>query len=167
MSPHARTSAEPKTSRLTILVTLIVPLLLAAGSRSAAEEQKIPALLDVPRQLAADRPDLARKRTDILSEHGTICSKALLQKQHCFRVVAGSAQDTACLAERGALKAAISLHVSISNALNAAVRSAVRYKLAVLCSSLDDELREMHAVDLEIVELELDALGEVLEVPLG
>lgn len=148
-----------------ILATL--PLLLIVAVGAEAQEQQIPALLQVPREVAVDRPELMTQRAEVLTERNVLHAKVLSQKKRCSRVIAGSAEHAECLSERGKLASEVARHSAESNAFNAAVRSTVQRNLGALCRSLHDEMQDMHAIDLEIVELELDALGEVLQVPLG
>lgn len=44
---------------------------------------------------------------------------------------------------------------------------AAQQQIAELCSSLDDETRELHAVNLRIVQLHISALGKLLHVPVA
>jgi hypothetical protein len=160
-----RTLDEIKTGAAMILVTL--PLLLVVAGGAEAREQQIPALLQVPRQVAVDRPELMIKRAEVLTERNGLHADVLSQKKRCSRVIAGSAEDVVCISERGELASKVARHIADSDAFNAAVLSATQRQIGELCNSLDEEMQEMHAADLKIVELEVDALGAMLHVPLG
>jgi hypothetical protein len=106
---------------LSVIALLCVLVLPAVG-------QQIPALADVPDDLASARPDLVNKRNQLEQERSSLHSKFEAHNASCSSVDEGSAQEKSCLAAQPPLLSAQQAHISKTNAFNILVHRALAAK---------------------------------------
>lgn len=112
---------------LSVGMALVLAVFMRPASTqesAGATPQQIPALLDVPVGLAPTHAELTAWHDRLLGERNALRAQVASQRARCSSVEQGSAEDAACIDERGHLAAAVDTHIRDSNAFDAAVRQA-------------------------------------------
>ncbi len=156
------------------LIALVTGLLLYCAPTPARAQGTIPALPEVPSQIAATHPELVQRRAELAHERASLHKRSDDHNARCTSVVAGSDDDQRCAAELDGLKRDVTAHIVSSNEFIAALGAAeqmaqtcapsavasARLQLQKL-TSLDDGLqRQLRLMDVVLKEQSANA-GEM------
>ncbi len=126
---------------------LVLAAIIVAAS--SARAQQLPALLDVPPNVAAARPSLPIEYDALQRERVDLHGKVTALNSDCSAIdERQTAKVAACTGRRNELRAALTRHIERSNAFNAAVKLAMDEvpQTAVLCKTLNDRINQMNVV---------------------
>lgn len=138
--------------RKSLQVPVICALLLVLASPARAQEE-IPALIEMPPNVAATRPDLVTERARLIRERQALHAKTDRYNAACAAVEEGSPQEGSCRSADSVLVSEISSHVRQSAAFNAAVRAANTpcVQVAALQSQFESLTQQIH-LDRHVVQ---------------
>ncbi len=106
---------------LCLIVSGVLLCALRAGANAA---DQIPRLVDVPLAIAGVHPELVNRRAKLMQQRVALHTRFQQHNSQCSSVVAGTAEDVACMSARSQLSAALKDHIAETSAFNEAVRAA-------------------------------------------
>jgi hypothetical protein len=95
------------------------------GLVTPALAQQIPALVDLPSDFAAARPDLVSRRATLMQERTSLRAKFDSHNARCSNVQEGSAQEATCRSAQGTLASNLGAHVRKTNEFNSGTRAGI------------------------------------------
>ncbi len=101
------------------VILAAVPLWFAVALPVSA--QSIPALNEIPPQVAATRADLTRERAALEAERSDLRGRVMAQKAECGSVEQNTPQWQNCLQSRTQLQEEMKAHIARTNAFNASI----------------------------------------------
>src|SRR5215472_9547224 len=96
----------------------VLAVVSGAGLSSLAAAQEVPALEEIPADVAQARPDLAADRASLVSERANLRSRWDEQREKCKNVMENTDLWNTCIQLRGELQAALKAHIARSKAFN-------------------------------------------------